>query len=315
MTHPFRFGVQVHSLPATGWAERVRKIEQLGYSSLFVPDHFGPQWDPIALQAAAAAITTRLNVGALVYDVDYRHPVIHAKSAATIQLLSGGRHEFGLGAGWMRTDYDEAGMQYDSPGTRIARLDEALTIIKSMWQNERTSFSGQHYKITNIARAIEAPIKNPKIVIGGGGRKMLQLAGRHGDVVGINPTLAEGKITANTVSDILPEKLDEKLNWVHEGAAAAGRNPRDIELNSLAFVVAVTEDPTPIRTMVAAQTGLTAQQVADCPMFLTGPASEICDRLQARRERFGFSYIVIQGDDEAVVQRFAEQVVAPLTGK
>src|ERR1041384_583703 len=99
MTHPFRFGVQVHSLPATGWAERVRKIEQLGYSSLFVPDHFGPQWDPIALQAAAAAITTKLNVGALVYDVDYRHPVIHAKSAATIQLLSGGRHEFGLGAG------------------------------------------------------------------------------------------------------------------------------------------------------------------------------------------------------------------------
>ena len=116
MPKPFRFAVQISTLPADGWIERVRAYERLGYSTVFCPDHFGPQWDPTALLAAAAAVTTRLRVGSLVYDVDYRHPVIHAKGAATIQLLSGGRHEFGIGAGWMQTDYDEAGMTYDSPG-------------------------------------------------------------------------------------------------------------------------------------------------------------------------------------------------------
>jgi probable F420-dependent oxidoreductase len=315
MSKPFRFAVQLHSLPGDAWAERVRTIERLGYSSIFVPDHFGPQWDPTALLAAAAAVTTKLRVGSLVYDVDYRHPVIHAKGAATIQLISGGRHEFGLGAGWMQTDYDEAGMTYDSPGTRISRLDEALTIIKSMWQNERTSFSGKHYKITNIARAAEPAFAPPKVLIGGGGRRVLRLAGRHADIVGINPTLVEGKVTPRTAADLAPEKLDEKLDWVREGAESAGRSFRDVELNSLTFVVAITDDPKGLRAALGANTGMTPEQIADCPMFLTGSPSEIRDGLEKRRERYGFSYIVIQGRDHAVVESFAEKVVAPLAGK
>jgi probable F420-dependent oxidoreductase len=315
MSKPFRFAVQLHSLPGDAWSERVRAIERLGYSSIFVPDHFGPQWDPTALLAAAAAVTTKLKVGSLVYDVDYRHPVIHAKGAATIQLISGGRHEFGLGAGWMQTDYDEAGMTYDSPGTRIARLDEALQIIKSMWQNERTSFSGKHYQITNIARAAEPAFAPPKVLIGGGGPKVLRLAGRHADIVGINPTLVEGKVTPRTAADLAPEKLDEKLAWVREGAEAAGRSFRDIELNSLTFVVAITDDPKGLRAALGANTGMTPEQIADCPMFLTGSPAEIRDGLEKRRERYGFSYIVIQGRDFAVVENFAEKVVAPLAGK
>ena len=132
MTHPFRFGVQLSALPGPEFAPRLRQIEALGYSSVFFPDHFGPQYEPVAALAAAAALTTKLRVGSLVYGVDYRHPVVLAKAAATIQLLSGGRHEFGLGAGWMRSDYDQAGMAYERAGLRIERLDEALTVIRSM---------------------------------------------------------------------------------------------------------------------------------------------------------------------------------------
>lgn len=183
----------------------MRAYERLGFSTVFCPDHFGPQWGPTAMLAAAAAVTTRLNVGALVYDVDYRHPVIQAKGAATIQLLSGGRHEFGIGAGWMRTDYDEAGMTYDRPGVRIERLDEALQIIRSMWENERTSFTGKHYTIRNIAQAVELPKgSRPKILIGGGGPRVLRLAGGRADIVGINPSLPEGKITPHSASDLTP---------------------------------------------------------------------------------------------------------------
>src|SRR5258705_2807518 len=192
MPNPFRFAVQIANLPKDSWTERVRAYERLGYSTVFCPDHFGPQWDPTVLLAAAAAVTAKLNVGSLVYDVDYRHPVIHAKGAATIQYLSGGRHEFGIGAGWMQTDYDEAGMSYDSPGTRISRLDEALQIIKSMWVNERTTFAGKHYTVTNIARAVDGGTKPPKILIGGGGARRPQLGGPPPGRRGGHPALVAG---------------------------------------------------------------------------------------------------------------------------
>ena len=135
MPHPFRFGVQISSLPWKTWPEAARRIEALGYSSIFLPDHFHEQWDPSTALAGIAAVTERLRVGTLVYDVDYRHPVIFAKAAATLQEGSGGQHEFGIGAGWMESDYVEACIPYDRPGVRISRLDEALQIIRSMWEN------------------------------------------------------------------------------------------------------------------------------------------------------------------------------------
>jgi probable F420-dependent oxidoreductase len=316
MAKPFRFGLQLQSLPAGDWVERVRRVEALGYSTVFWPDHFGTQWDPIAALAAAAAVTERLNIGSLVYDVDYRHPVIHAKASATIHLLSGGRHEFGLGAGWMQTDYEEAGMPYDRPGLRIERLDEALQIIRSMWTKEKTSFSGKHYEIREIAQAAELPQGSlPKILIGGGGPRVLRLAGRHADIVGINPKVAEGKVTPNTARDLAPERVLEKIGWIREGAEAAGRDPDAIELNSLVFLVAFTDNAGPLRAGLAQNTGMTVDQIASCPLFLTGSPSEIRDGLQKRREETGISYVVIQGEDFGAVEKFAEEIVTPLTGK
>ena len=316
MTRPFRFGVQLNHLPADGWADAVRRIEAWGYSTVFFPDHFGTQWEPTAALAAIAAVTQRLHVGTLVYDVDYRHPVVLAKAAATIHLLSGGRHEFGIGAGWMETDYREAGMPYDRPGVRIQRLGEALEIIRSMWTQERTSFSGKHYQITNIAQAALLPAgERPRILIGGGGPRLLALAGRYADIVGINPTLVEGRVTPQTPADLAPERVREKTNWVREAAARAGRDPDALEFNSLSFVLAVSDDPKPLREVLARNTGMSIEQIADCPLFLTGSAAELRDRLERRREQTGISYIVVQGGKPEALESFAQSVVAPLAGK
>ncbi len=315
MPHPFRFGVQINKLPPDSWQQDVRQIESLGYSTVFLPDHFGTQWDPQTALSGIAAATDRLNVGTLVFDVDYRHPVISAKAAATLHLMSGGRHEFGIGAGWMESDYVEAGLPYDPPGTRISRLEEALQIITSMWDNERTTFEGEHYQTNEIARAAELEGHGrPKILIGGGGPRLLRLAGRHADIVGINPKMVEGRITAETPADSSPERVRQKVGWVREGAIAAGRDPDAIELNSLTFVVAITDDPSGLRAALAQRSGMSPEQVADCPLFLTGSVQEIRERLQRQREETGISYIVIQGGDQAVLEQFAKEIVEPLTG-
>ncbi|RIK94560.1 MAG: LLM class F420-dependent oxidoreductase [Proteobacteria bacterium] len=310
---PFRFGVQCTNLPKSDWIGFVRRIESLGYSTLFCPDHFTPQWDPTVLLSAAAAVTTRLRVGSLVYGVDYRHPVVYAKQAATLHLVSGGRHEFGLGAGWMETDYAQAGMPYERPGVRIERLDEALTIAEGMWREESFSFTGKHYAVRDVPKAAPLPAgERPAILIGGGGRRVLSLAGRRADIVGINPSLPEGKITPTTPADLAPARVREKVGWVHAAAEKAGRDPASLELQSLSFVLAISDDPAPLRAALANNTGMSVEDVAACPIFLTGPASEIQDRLARRREETGLSYIVVQGRDVEQLQRFAEEVMRPL---
>ena len=314
MPHDFRFGVQLHQLPSDGWVEKVRRIEALGYSTIFFPDHFGPQWDPTTALAAIAAVTEKLRVGTLVLDVDYRHPVVHAKAAATLQLLSGGRHEFGLGAGWMETDYTQAGIPYDPPSVRIERLDEALQIIRAMWSDEQTSFEGRHYRIRDIAQAAPLPPgASPKILVGGGGRKVLTLAGRHADIIGINPTMHEGRVTSKTAADLVPKRVIEKVGWVREAAAAADRDPDALEFNSLVFVVAISDDVRGLRSAVAKNMGMSVEDVTDCPIFLTGSAAEIQDKLAKQREQTGINYIVIQGENFETVEQFAEEVVKPLS--
>jgi len=249
-----------------------------------------------------------------VYGIDYRHPVIYARQAATLQAMSGGRHEFGIGAGWMIDDYEWAGMQYDKPSVRIERLEEALTIIESMWSKKKTTFAGKHYRVNEAPMKIEMPTR-PQILIGGGGAKLLAVAGRHADIVGINPKIPEGRITAATALEITPESIRQKIGWVRSAAEAAGRDPDAIELNALVFMTAMTDDPNPVREMVGASTGMTPAEVAACPLFLIGSASEIRDSLERRREETGVSYLVIQGQERAQVERFAQEIVAPLAGK
>ena len=316
MTHPFRFGVQLSELPADDWRDRVRRVEALGYSTIFCPDHFGPQWEPVAALAAIAAVTKRIRVGSLVYDIDYRHPVVLAKAAATTHLLSGGRFEFGIGAGWMESDYREAGIGFDRPGLRIERLEEALAIIRGMWTDEKTSFAGKHYRIEDAQRAANLSEGSvPPILIGGGGPRILRLAGRYADIIGISAMVDRGEVVPETARDVTLDRVRQKISWIREAAEKAGRDPESIELNALTFVCAVTDDPKPLREALASNTGMSEEEVAESPLFLAGPGPEIRERLERQREQTGISYVVIQGGDAELVERFAEEVVAPLSGK
>ena len=143
--HPFRFAVQLRNAPSgREWRAEARKAEALGYSTLYIPDHFTDLWGPIAAITAAAEATSTLNVGALVFDNDYRHPVVLAKEIATLDILSEGRVEFGLGAGWMATDYEQSGIALDRPGVRIERMVEALEIYRQLFTQDTATFAGKH---------------------------------------------------------------------------------------------------------------------------------------------------------------------------
>jgi probable F420-dependent oxidoreductase len=307
----FRFAVQEHRAPNAGaWKDRARLVESLGYSALYLPDHFTDQLGPIAALMAAADATTTLRVGSLVFDNnDYRHPVVLAKEAATVDLLSDGRFDLGLGAGWMVSDYEQAGMQFDSPGTRIARMDEALQIIKRLFAGSSFSFAGQHYQVKDMEGSplpVQKP--HPPIVLGGGGPRMLRLAAREADIVNVNFDLREGRVSRKLVSTGLAEATDEKLSWIKE---AAGDRIDRIELSVTIFLANITDDCESVATAMAVGFGSDPEDVLEMPHFLIGTVDQLVEALQRRRDRYGISYVIVPGD---VAEQFAP-VVAQLAGK
>ena len=292
---PFRFSVQEHvAHSAKQWRERARAIEAMGYSTLYLPDHFGDQMGPIAGLMAAADATTTLRVGALVFDNDYRHPVVLAKEAATLDLLSDGRFDFGIGAGWLISDYEQSGIQYDSPGTRIERLAEALTIFKAFFAGGEVSFSGKHYTVHGLDPAplpVQKP--HPPIVLGGGGRKMLQLAAREADTINVNFDLREGRPGRTAAKSGMAEATDEKLTWIKE---AAGDRLDAIELGSWTLLANVTDDRESMASMVAPSMGMEPADVLAIPHVMIGTVEQIGDDIVTRRERYGISHVIIPGD-------------------
>ncbi|HTE66310.1 MAG TPA: TIGR03621 family F420-dependent LLM class oxidoreductase, partial [Candidatus Binatia bacterium] len=216
---PFRFGVTVPTISSgTGWAERARRVEQLGYSMLVVPDHFRNQLASVPALTAAALATTRLRVGSLVFSNDFRHPAVLATEAATIDVLSGGRFELGLGAGWLRAEYEQTGIRYDSARTRIERLEEAVTIVKGLLAGERVTFTGRHYSIADL-EGRPAPVQrpHPPILIGGGGQRTLSLAAREASIVGLVPR-ARRDGSGLDMTDLSDAATREKLEWVRSAA-------------------------------------------------------------------------------------------------
>ena len=199
-----------------------------------MPDHFTDQLAPVPALMAAAAATTTLRIGALVWDNDYKHPVVLAKELATMDLLSEGRLEIGLGAGWMISDYEQAGMPYDPAPVRIDRFVEGLAIIRRAMGGETFSFDGTHYRIDGYAgRPLPVQRPCPPILIGGGGKRVLGIAGREADIVGINGTMHEGRIGPGTLATMTAEAVDEKVGFVR---AAAGERIGDIEMNIRVFM-------------------------------------------------------------------------------
>ncbi|HTI56780.1 MAG TPA: TIGR03621 family F420-dependent LLM class oxidoreductase [Verrucomicrobiae bacterium] len=304
---PFRFGVTaptVRSGPA--WAERVRQIEQLGYSTVHVPDHFRDQLAPVAALTAAAMATTRLRVGSLVFSNDFRHPVVLAKEAATLDVLSGGRFELGLGSGWLREEYDQAGIVFDAPGTRIERLAEAVAIVKGLLAGERVTLTGRHYAIAGLEgrpRPVQRP--HPPILIGGGGQRTLSLAAREASIVGLVPRARRDGGGLDR-ADLGDGALRQKIEWVR---AAAGARFDSLELHALIQAVVVSDQRVAAAEQLATRFGVARELVLETPYVLIGTVEEICASLRDRRERYGISYLtVFDRDLEAlapVVERLA----------
>jgi probable F420-dependent oxidoreductase len=258
---------------------------------------------------SAAEATTTLKVGVLVLDNDYRHPVVLAKEIATIDVLSGGRVELGLGAGWMRTDYEQSGIPYDPPGTRVSRFEEGIAVIEGLFAEGAFSFTGEHYQIAGL-NGLPKPVQpgGPKLLIGGGGRRVLSIAGRHADIVSINPNMASGAIGADTAKDALAGEIDQKLAWVR---AAAGDRFDDIEISTTLFLVQVTDDAETVLGNVSGLFGTTPEEVSQTPIAAIGTVGQIADALQVRRDRWGYSYIFCNAEG---FEAFAP-VVADLAGQ
>lgn len=307
---PFRFSTQEHTArSASQWRERARAIESMGYSTLYLPDHFGEQVGPIAGLMAAADATTTLRVGSLVFDNDYRHPVVLAKEAASLDVLSDGRFDFGIGAGWMISDYEQSGIAYDSAGTRIERMAEAVTIFKKFFAGGEFSFEGKHYTIKGLEGApppVQKP--HPPFVIGGGGRKMLELAAREADTINVNFDLREGKRGRRTAQTGLASLTDDKLRWIRE---AAGERFERIELGLMIFQASVTDDRDLVAEAFAPRTGMEPKDLLEVPHFMIGTVDQIVEDLEKRRERYGVSHVVVP--DDAADQ--LAPVVERLTGR
>ncbi len=285
----FRFAVQLSQATSRkDWLSKIQRAESLGYSTVFMPDHFGEQLGPVPALAVAAE-ASNLRIGALVWDNDYRHPVVMAKDVATLDLLSEGRLEFGIGAGWMRTDYEHSGMPYDKPAVRVDRFEEALTIFKKAFADGPFSFEGKHYKITDYdgqPKPVQKP--HPPVLIGAGGKRMLGIASREADIIGINPTLRAGEVSMDAGKDATAEATDRKVAWIKE---AAGARYDDIEFNALMFITIITDNRLEQAGNFAPMFGLSPEEGLEVPYAYVGTLDQICEDAQARRERWGISYI------------------------
>jgi len=309
---PFRFAVGPGGLamwPAK-LPEYARRLEGLGFSALNFGDHpASPLLPPIAAMTAAALATSTLRVGIHTLGNDYRHPVVLAKELTTIDQLSGGRLEVGVGAGWFTADYETLGMTMERAGVRIERVEEAVEVFKLACAGERFSFEGDHYQITeyeNFPPSVQRP--HPPIMIGGGGPRVLSLAARVADVVGLNFNLHLGTMDRNDGSTGTRQATRRKVELIRE--AAPERFDR-IELCMAVSNVAPAEEVDAVVNELAVSQQLSPQEVRDCPHFLLGDEGSIVEQIERLREEFGVSYIAVPR--EAV--RTMEPVVRRLAGR
>jgi probable F420-dependent oxidoreductase len=294
----FRFAAQLSRGPegtARSWAEQARRAEDLGYSALLMPDHFGDQLAPVPALAAVAGATTSLRMGSLVFGNDYRHPVVLAKEAATLDVLSEGRFELSLGAGWMRTDYEQAGITYDTPRIRVERFEEAVQVIQGLLRTDGPfSFDGTYYRVsehTLLPRPVQQP--GPPLIIGGGGRRVLSFAARHADIVSINVNLREGTGGLETAPDASPDRTRQKVAWVKE---AAGDRFEHLELNALIGFVMITDEAAGMAEAMAPSFGISPEDALHVPLALLGTLDEMAEELEWRRQEYGISYWSIESD-------------------
>jgi probable F420-dependent oxidoreductase len=315
MPHAFRFSAAMPRLtqPVSAWRAELRRIEDLGYSAVAISDHFTKGWvmEPVVAMTAAAEATRNLRMLSLVLGNDYRHPALLHKSMATLDVLSGGRVEIGLGAGWMASDYAAANIPLDPPGVRVDRLAEAVDVLKGLFGAEPLAYEGKHYQISNLdglPKPVQAP--HPPLLIGGGGRRMLELAGATADIVGVNAKMRPDASTGSALLDLTGERVAAKIAIAKAAARAAGRDPETLRYQTSILSLNLTDVPGARPWVSSMAADVTDPAVlAASPAVLHGSVASCVETLQGRREELGLDYIHIGGDPAA-----AAPIVARLAG-
>jgi probable F420-dependent oxidoreductase len=292
---PFRFGVVTHNTNASldALVARARLAERLGYSAFLIPDHLGDQFDtPLAL-ALVAQSTSTLRIGSFVFANDFRHPALLAKTAATLDVISGGRFELGLGAGWMQSEYEQVGLAFGTPRVRIDRVVEALQVIKGLFSGDPVTFAGTHYQITGM-QGHPSPVQrpHPPILLGGNGKRILSVAAQEADIVSIIPRgLVElGGQQRIDLADAGSTSVARKVAWIREAAA---ERFQDLELNLFIVDMALTDRRGDGVDQLAHRFSLSREQVMQTPHLLVGTVDQIGEQLQEAREEYGISYLVV----------------------
>jgi probable F420-dependent oxidoreductase len=321
MPRPFRFGLQSFNADSgAAWAAKVQRAEALGYSAFHLADHLlgpGPALEKTAhpvqnlaaipAMAYAAAVTEKIHIGCRVFCIDYHHPIVLAKSAMTIDLLSGGRLELGLGAGWLEGEYDAVGLAFDEPKVRIDRLADVVEAIKAFCGEGHADVHNDTIHWRDFA-GVPKPISKPPLMIGGGSPRILKLAGREADIVSLNFNNRSGMIGPDGVRSSSEELTQKKVGWVREGA---GDRFEDLEIEIGAYFTFVMDDAKPVVENFAQMFGYSAEDMLRHPHALFGGVDSVCEELQRRRELHGISYVTV-GED--AMEAFAP-VVARLSGR
>jgi probable F420-dependent oxidoreductase len=309
----FRFGmIDESSQTRERLIRSAQQAERLGYSTFLIRDHFIQgdflhQLAPIATLATVAVVTTTLRIGTLVFDNDYRHPALLAKETATLDLLSGGRLELGLGAGWLREEYGQTGIPFEAPGVRIERMREAIHVLKGLFAGSPFSFQGKHYQISNLD-SFPKPVQHPHppLLIGAGGKRMLTIAAQEANIIGILASALPNGVLENIPTDRLASSVAEKVALIRQ---AAGARFEQIELSIVPTVVITNDQQQAAEQIIAKQgwNGIGVEQVLEMPSYLIGSVEQIIEKLTLLRERFALSYFIIS---DASMEAFAPVVAA-----
>lgn len=315
MVRPFRFAVQSYAATSgEDWRQQARSAEDLGYSTFFTADHHiggGPALgnhsvqDLAAIPAimAAADATSTINVGCRVFGTDYRHPVVFAKELASLDVLSDGRLEIGLGCGWLESEYEAMGIAFDRPGVRIDRMEETLAVIRACFGDGEVAVEGAHVRAVGF-EGVPKPARpgGPPIMIGGGSPRVLGLAGREADIASLNFDNRSGRLGLEGTASGSAARTAQKIEWIKTGA---GDRFNGIELEIGAYFTAVTGDRDSAIDNIAARFGADPAIFDDHPHTLVGSVEAICEQLQSRRETYGISYITVSN---RVAEAFAPVV-------
>ena len=309
MTHPFRFSASLGGLDTADLVVNAQRAEELGYDTVSLPDHFTDQPAPRIALTAAAMATTTLRVLPLVLANDYREPLVLAKELASIDALSGGRLDFGIGAGWMITDYEQAGIKYDSAGTRIRRLSDSVDILRALLAGDEVHVDSEFYSVNgSLSAPLPVQAGGIPLMLAGGKQKMLTLAGAKADIVGFNPGLTAGVIDERAGRTATAQKTDEKLTWIRDGA---GSRFDSIRLQTRIHLTMITPDRDKVAAELAPLLGLTTDEALESPHALVGTTQQCIDEIQQWRDRWGISFLSINGQD---MEAFAP-VVEALAGR